>query len=373
MSLESILKNDERAVLALRELYRQYGYMPYKMSRFEEYDLYVQNKDFLVSDQVITFSDRNGRLLALKPDVTLSIIKNVPDEPGTLQKVYYNENVYRAEKGSREIKELMQAGLECVGDLDTYEIAEVVLLAAESLKRIGNRFLLDISHMGLISAVLSECGLSDSGKLQAMICMRQKNTHELLRLCEVESCNRQNAEKLCTLCMCSGVPSTVLPEIERLVCSQAAYEALHELRMICSLLDGQGFANAVRIDFSVGSDMSYYSGVVFKGYLEGVPTGVLSGGQYDKLLRKMGRSSSAIGFAIYLDLLERLGHGSAEYDVDAVLLHGADDSVIEITAAAQKLRKQGSVLVCENSPRGCTWRRLYELQNGEAVLLEDNG
>ena len=52
------------------------------MSRFEEYDLYVANKDFLISDEVITFTDRSGRLLAMKPDVTLSIIKNAPDISG---------------------------------------------------------------------------------------------------------------------------------------------------------------------------------------------------------------------------------------------------------------------------------------------------
>ena len=70
------LKDDEKAILSFRSLYQKYGYLPYKMSKFEEYDLYVKNKDFLVSDSVITFNDTNGKLLALKPDVTLSIIKN---------------------------------------------------------------------------------------------------------------------------------------------------------------------------------------------------------------------------------------------------------------------------------------------------------
>ena len=56
MMTDLILKHEERAVFALRSLYRNYGYAPYKMSRFEEYDLYVRNKDFLVSDQIITFS-----------------------------------------------------------------------------------------------------------------------------------------------------------------------------------------------------------------------------------------------------------------------------------------------------------------------------
>ena len=83
------LQKDEQAVLTLRGLYQRYGYAPYKMSRWEEYDLYVRNKDFLVSDQVITFSDRSGRLLALKPDVTLSIIKNAPNSGEQVQKLYY--------------------------------------------------------------------------------------------------------------------------------------------------------------------------------------------------------------------------------------------------------------------------------------------
>ena len=48
------LKYDERAIFALRSLYSKYGYFYYKMSKFEEYDLYVRNKDFLVSDSVIT-------------------------------------------------------------------------------------------------------------------------------------------------------------------------------------------------------------------------------------------------------------------------------------------------------------------------------
>ena len=90
-----VLNNDEKIILALRSLYAKFGYTQYKMSKFEEYDLYSNNKDFLVSDSVITFTDTTGKLMALKPDVTLSIIKNSNDEPSTVQKLCYNENVYR--------------------------------------------------------------------------------------------------------------------------------------------------------------------------------------------------------------------------------------------------------------------------------------
>ena len=112
---ETILKREEKAVFALRSLYRQYGYAPYKMSKFEDYEYYIRNKDFLVSDRIITFNDTNGRLLALKPDVTLSIIKNGEDTPGCKQKVCYNENVYRISGDSHSYKEIMQTGVECIG------------------------------------------------------------------------------------------------------------------------------------------------------------------------------------------------------------------------------------------------------------------
>ena len=108
----SVLKNDEKAIFSLRELYQKYGYSQFKMSKFEEYDLYVKNKNFLVSDNIITFTDTDGKLMALKPDVTLSIIKNSKDGEKGVQKLYYNENVYRVSKGTQSFKEIMQVGLE---------------------------------------------------------------------------------------------------------------------------------------------------------------------------------------------------------------------------------------------------------------------
>ena len=60
MDTQQILQGGEQAMLRLRELYRRHGYLPYKMSKFEAYDLYVRNKSFLVSEQVLTFTDLDG-------------------------------------------------------------------------------------------------------------------------------------------------------------------------------------------------------------------------------------------------------------------------------------------------------------------------
>ena len=126
----------ERVARQLRELYRRYGYTKYKMSKFEPYDLYVHNKSFLVSEDILTFTDADGQLMALKPDVTLSIVKNAKEGAG-LQKVYYSENVYRTSPMTRGFREIMQMGLECVGAVDLVAMGEVLQLAARSLEQIS--------------------------------------------------------------------------------------------------------------------------------------------------------------------------------------------------------------------------------------------
>ena len=366
--MDKNLKKEEQAILLLRKLYRSFGYLPYKMSRFEEYDLYGRNKDFLVSDQVITFSDRSGKLLALKPDVTLSIIKNA-GKAGDTQRVYYNENVYRVDPQTRAFREIMQTGLECIGNLSTQDVAEVVLLAARSLKELGGNFVLDISHMGLVGGILHRSGLSHEGQNKALQYLLQKNSHELWLLCVGEYCD---AEALLTLVQAVGTPSVVFEKLRKIAQDAELLESLVQLQQICGLLESFGFGANVRVDFSVGTDMKYYSGVVFKGYLEGITTGILSGGQYDLLLIKMGRKGNAVGFAIYLNLLEQMGE-APDNDVDAGLLYGANADMEQVMRAAENLRKASDVLTAQKLPENQRWRKLYEFREGEAVLLENNG
>jgi len=354
--MNPIWKNKEQAGLSLKELYRRYGYIPYKMSRFEEYDLYVRNKDFLVSDQIITFSDRSGRLLALKPDVTLSIVKNAPEEPGVVQKVYYQENVYR------DYREILQTGLECVGDLGAYEIAEVVLLAARSLKLLGSSWVLDISHMGLLAAVLEDSGLSREAQNQAMEYLHRKNFHQLRDLCG----GQPVWEKLSVIASCRG-GREVLEQLEGLLTREAEQQALMQLKELWKVLEETGCADSVRLDFSVGNNMRYYSGVVFRGYLEGIPASVLSGGQYDKLPRKMGRKAKAIGFAIYLDLLADLHCREDAFDVDILILHDGTADPVTLTAAAEAAAEGGTVLVTKELPASRNWKTLRRYEKGAWV------
>ena len=254
------LKPEERAVFALRELYRGYGYLPFKMSKFEEYDLYVRNKDFLVSDRVITFTDTGGKLLALKPDVTLSIIKNGEDRPGEKQKVCYNENVYRVSGSTHHFKEILQTGLECIGDLDAYDICEVVTLAAASLANVSPDFVLDISHMGILSALLDDVTAEKSVRREIARCIAEKNTHDLTRICAEAGIGEEDAATLAEFVGIYGDMDTVLERLTPLCRRYEAVAIAHaELTGLRDHLKKTPYAARVRFDFSIINDMSYYT------------------------------------------------------------------------------------------------------------------
>ena len=360
---ERLLKREERAVFSLRALYERYGYLPFKMSKFEEYDLYVRNKDFLISDRIITFNDTNGKLMALKPDVTLSIIKNGEDRPGCKQKVYYNENVYRVSGSTHQYKEIMQVGLECIGDLDVYDIYEAVSLAAQGLATVSADFVLDISHLGILTALLD--GISEDQELRRQLAhhIAEKNKHDLARLCRSHGVAEEKIEELCTFAGFYGDLGTVIERLSPLCVSDAAVKALEELKCLYALLRQTPFADRIFFDFSIVNDMNYYNGIVFKGFLNGICEGVLAGGQYDKLMAKMGRSARAVGFALYLDLLEELQGESSSYDVDVLLLYEDGTAAKTIVDAVASLSREGrSVSAQKAIPPALRYRELLDLR-----------
>ena len=369
---ENVLENGERAAFGLGQLYRKYGYIRYKISKFEEYDLYVQNKSFLVSDNVLTFTDTDGKLMALKPDVTLSIVKNSIDEEHSIGKVYYNENVYRTSQGAGEFKEIMQTGLECIGDIDTYSVGEVIMLAAKSLESISKKYVLDLSHLGFVSALLESLSDNEVTRRELLRLMGEKNLHAIRALCESTGISEDGCEDICKLAKLYGPIAKCLGELLPLVRNDEMRAAYEELSALVEIIRIYGFEDKVYLDFSIVNDMNYYNGIIFRGFVDGIPAGVLSGGRYDNLLKKMGKTSGAIGFAVYLDLLERFGDESEYFDVD-VLLTYEDASPKDIIDAVKLLSSYGkSVKVQKINDGRVKYRQLAAVRRGGFEILENN-
>ena len=357
----------EKTALSLGTLFETSGYLPYKMSKFEEYDLYARNKDFLISDSVITFTDRDGKLMALKPDVTLSIVKNGKDLPW-VQKVYYKENVYRVTRGSQGYREIMQLGLEAMGDLDDYCVAEVLGLAMESLSQISDVSVLEISHLGIIKELTDCIDIPLEKREQLVKLIGEKNPHELTALCRDCGIGQEGIELLKWVATASGTPEEMLPQLRSRLGGYVSASTLDQFETVLSALSG-----SLRVDFSVVDNIHYYNGFVFRGFVSGIPDRVLSGGQYDKLMKKMNRTAGAIGFAVYSDLLQRLEQQEDNYDVDTVLLYDTSVSVAELRKKVNEYKSSGlSVMTQKVKPEGIRCRQLVKFNGKEVLTLEND-
>ncbi len=366
--MNELLSTEERITQELRRLFCAYGYTQYKMSKFEEYDLYVRNKSFLLSDSVITFTDTSGKLLALKPDVTLSIVKNAGDAETGAKKLYYSESVYRISERTGAFREISQTGLECLGAIDTYQLSEVLTLAAKSLACISPDYILDVSHLGLLSMAMDASGVSEGDRAAVLSFISQKNRHDLGTYLAERSIDEARAMPLLSLLACTGAPRAVLPRLASLLDSEEWRRSVDALaRVLSPLPDGH-----VRIDFSVIHDLSYYNGIVFGGFVAGVPECVLSGGQYDRLMERMGKTAQAVGFAVYPDRLCDLD-APVDYDTDTVILYGEDADTLRVAALVEAHVARGErTLACRELPAKLTKKRLLKLEGSEVITLEEN-
>ena len=308
-------------MFALRQLYASHGFSMYRMSKFEEFELYAANRDFLDSGQIITFTDTDGMLMALKPDVTLSIVKNNRHIGNRIIKLFYNENIYRVSPKTHYFKEIMQVGLECLGAIDDACISEVLLLAAESMKVLSDDSKLDVSNLDILAKLFESCGIPKETEEQITMCISSKNGHSLERICRSADLGPAKAELLRMLVTTYGDPDDVIPELEKAFLDNGIFsyedkasfaESIDALKKIVEAFREAGLKDMLNIDFSVVSDLKYYNGIIFKGFAAGVPDGVLSGGQYDKLMKNMKRTSRAIGFGVYMDNLGKLSKFDGE-------------------------------------------------------------
>lgn len=357
----AFISREESVASELCSLFRRYGYLPFKMRKFEDYDLYVRFKDYLLSDHVITFTDE-GKLLALKPDVTLSLIRSVRAEKGEIKKLFYRESVYRRPRPGEPIRELLQTGLECIGDLDACALSEVLALAAQSLRRISPDAVLVLSELDIVDAFLARITSEDTVKKELRRLAGEKNLPGIRALGQKTDLPRESVEALCELLSLSGTPEEVLPRLSPLAKAAGADEPFAGLTGILAALKGTAADGLLILDFSAVSDGKYYNGLAFRGFVKGLPERVLAGGQYDRLMARMGKASRAVGFAVYLDQIALLDRED-EPDADVLLVY-KNASPGSVMRKADELRAAGkSVLALPDMPEGGRFGEIVELSD----------
>ncbi len=328
---------EEALISGLRALYEGAGFRAYRMRKFEEYSLYLENRDFLLSDFVITFSDMSGRLLALKPDVTLSIVKGSRATKQLGEKVYYLENVYRLDERTHEYREIRQMGLEALGDIDEVQTLEILSLAIKTLQNINIDSVMDVSHMGLLKPLIS---IADKkAQREIMEAMRFKSISALNAAMENAGLPEESKNALSAICALEGDFEKGIYALKELSNDAGYQAAVSEMRVIFEGLKAMNLEKRVRLDFSIANDLRYYTGVVFQGYIPSAHRAVLSGGRYDGLSQKFLRGVGALGFALYLNDLENEMTPAAHADALVTYKDGADAG--EVLKKADELRQKG--------------------------------
>lgn len=362
------LKPDERATLEIRGLYEKYGYKKYKLRKFEEYSFYVNNHDFLTEKKVLTFTDLDGRLLAMKPDVTLSVINNTGATDEKTEKLYYIENVYREDKESHCFKEISQMGLEYLGKVDKYSILEVMELAIKSLETIDEDFLIEISHMQYTVHLLESLSINEEDNKEILEAIRQKNAMKIKEICIKAGLNDRQIEVLTELPFLYGEIDEVLIKARDYAINDEMNKDLDELEEYCKAINELGCLGEIQVDLSMINDIEYYNGIIFKGYIRKLPGCVLAGGQYDNAMTILNKKGKAVGFALYLDELNKGEHKINNYDADALLVYDDNEPMIDVMKAVNYITDKGLSAIANNGDdEEIRYKEKYRLSNKKII------
>lgn len=335
------LINENSIVSNLINIYERFGFKKIKLSKFEDYNLYNNNKDFLQTEHILTFMNLNGNLKSLRPDVTLSIVKKVlKDNEKETQKIYYIEDIYKIV--SNEYEEIPQVGVEIIGKLNNYSNLEIISMAIESLKSINKNYILEISNIDFISAIFDEIDLEENLKIEILNNIYLKNKHDLEKLLNKNVDNKYK-KYILSFIELSGNYKDILKKLKSLIINKKMQKSYEELKSLSFVFELYNNFDKILLDFSIESQLGYYNGIIFKGYIKESNDIILSGGRYDKLLNKFNSNKNAIGFAIYMDKLYEKNKTS-DY-IDILILYKSGDENILLNEVRKFMNKNKKVRV----------------------------
>ena len=335
------LINENSIVSNLINIYERFGFKKIKLSKIEDYNLYNNNKDFLQTEHILTFMNLNGNLKSLRPDVTLSIVKKVlKDNEKETQKIYYIEDIYKIV--SNEYEEIPQVGVEIIGKLNNYSNLEIISMAIESLKSINKNYILEISNIDFISAIFDEINLEENLKIEILNNIYLKNKHDLEKLLNKNVDNKYK-KYILSFIELSGNYKDILKKLKSLIINKKMQKSYEELKSLSFVFELYNNFDKILLDFSIESQLGYYNGIIFKGYIKESNDIILSGGRYDKLLNKFNSNKNAIGFAIYMDKLYEKNKTSNFIDI--LILYKSGDENILLNEVRKFMNKNKKVRV----------------------------
>ncbi len=356
---------------ALTALFRRRRYAEVSTPEVEFYDLFLQSGNPMPQEAMLKLIDRSGKIMVMRPDCTAPIARVAATKLQSLplpQRLYYDQTVFRSGAEHRGgSSEIAQCGVELIGAAGPKADLEVVALAVDALRACGmERFHIELGHAGFFRALAArmEMGVERVEEMRQLI--ERKNFAALNDL--LEPWQDQPA------CVALRRLSRLFGGVEVLDEAQAlagAHESLDYLRGLCRELEAAGYGEFLRVDLGLVHQIDYYTGVVFRGYVEGAGDAVLSGGRYDGLTASFGRSAPATGFAVDVDAVAGCLSGEEPPDLE-LLVHFGPGQLARALAAVDG----GAEKICELSPCETLEDTLSLARKkgvGQVLVLEEDG
>ncbi|MCI9472435.1 MAG: ATP phosphoribosyltransferase regulatory subunit [Flavonifractor sp.] len=340
-------RDRRRVQSALTAQFRRRGYAEVSTPEVEFYDLFLQSGNPMPQEAMLKLIDRSGKIMVMRPDCTAPIARVAATKLQAMplpQRLYYDQTVFRSGAEHRGgSSEIAQCGVELIGAAGGKADLEMVALAVDALRSCGvARFHVELGHAGFFRALAARMDMDGETVEQMRQLIEGKNFAALNDLLEPYQGRSAYAALKRLSRLFGGVE--VLDEAEALA---GEHETLEYLRSLWTELEAAGYGNYLRFDLGLVHQIDYYTGVVFRGYVEGAGNAVLSGGRYDGLAAAFGRSAPATGFAIDVDAVAACLEADEPPKLE-VLVHFGPGQLARALAAVDS-RPAG---ICELSPCG---------------------
>lgn len=336
----------EKLLQILEHRFTTYGYKKVQTSIFEPYDLYMNVNGTIRLDEMIKVIDQTGKVLVMRPDVTIPITQQIaakyPDLTGDIR-YFYVTDVFRQTPGERN-KEHTQAGIEYFGNNQPEADAEVLALAVHLLKDLDlANFTLEIGHAGFTRELITAMNLPAQELEHFRKLIQAKNINGMKHFLARFSLDSDLLQALESIPLLYGDPLDVIGRAKEVAFNDSLQEKLQSLERVLRTLQAYGALEHTVIDLGLINHMDYYSDIIFQGFAENVGKPILMGGRYNKLAGQFGASMPAIGFACDTDaLLEstQKQEEACQPSIDIVIYYDRNKQESGLSAA-NKLREQG--------------------------------
>lgn len=338
----------------ITDLFVRQGYKGVLTPTLEYYDVFAKSAQYLPLDVMYKLVDEKGRLLVLCPDCTIPVARLVTtrlkDQKKPLR-LYYHHNIYRMELDKRgKPIEVNQIGIELVGGVERKSDFEVVELASDCMKAIGEQqYRFELCHIGYFKAIMQSMDMEEDVKETIHRYIEQKNYAALTNILEPYKEQRAARALLQLPRLFGGME--VIEQAYTLFDENGAKESLDDLKRVYEYVQSFGEENQVMIDLGLVNQADYYTGIIFRGYLNGIGEPVLSGGRYDKLLGEFGEDSKAIGFGINVGLASKRISKQEDEKRKLIVCAKNESYAIKASKYQRQLREEGMIVI--NSVLDC--------------------